>query len=216
MKKKLLTKLNTFFSKYELLKMKRKEVLMKSSERRIDYVYFLTKGYVRQCFIDEGEEVILNVFRPYSFFPMIFIMNEMPNTYNYRAITDIEVYRAPRKEVMKFVSENSDILFDLASRLGLGLNRMLALVTFLRLTEAKSRVFELLWLLATRFGAKSGKYYAIDFPLTHRDIASFTGLRRETVSREMSALERAKRLKIVKRRIWITKKERRSKLAKKP
>lgn len=214
MTKSVLAKLNAFFSKYEFMKMKRKEYLLRNTDTKIEYVYFLTKGYVRQCFSADGDEIIFNIYKPHAFFPIVFILNDLPNTFNYRALTDVEYYRAPRRDVVKFIQKNPDVLLDLTTRLGLGLNRLQTLITFLRLDEARSRVYGFLWLLATRFGSKNGNYFTLDFPMTHKEIASLTGLRRETVSREMSALEKSRKVKVNKRRIWVHKQEERSKLAK--
>lgn len=207
MTKSVKKKLTDFFGNYPLHKLKRKEFLLKSSQPKIDYIYFLTKGYVRQSYMNDEDIRMLNVFRPLSFFPIIFILNNIPNSYSYRAITDVEYHRAPRKDVMKFIQDNNDVLYDLTTRLGAGLNRMLTQMTFLHEDEAKARVYKFLHMLGTRFGTKNGKFFVIDFPITHREIASFTGLRRETVSREMSVLEKGRKLKIDKRRIWILDKQ---------
>lgn len=203
MTKSVSKKLNAFFSQYPLEKKRRKELLLRSTDSKVDYVYFLKKGYVRQGSKNGNDIKLVNMFKPLSFFPLIPILNNVPNTYGFRAVTDIEYHRAPRRDVLKFIQLNNDVLYDLTCRLGLGLNRLLTHMTFLYEDEARLRVRNFLWVFAARHGVKQGKYLVMGFPITHKEIASFTGLRRETVSREISALEKARKLKIVKRQLWV-------------
>ena len=68
---------------------------------------------------------------------------------------------------------------------------------------AYRKVESLLLYFAKKFGEKKGKDTIIDYPLTHREIASWIGSARETVSLEIEKLKKNGIITVTKRTILI-------------
>lgn len=159
----------------------------------ISGIYYVKTGFIQQ-FINtqDGEHITLHVFRPQSFFPIMLVLSDAPNKYDFRALTDAQVYKAPREEVMDFIRKEPDVLYDLAIRLSEGINGLLERFEHEKFRGAEHKVASLLLYLAQKYGEKkSDSSVTITIPLTHTDIASWVGTQRETVSRQIEKLEKS-------------------------
>lgn len=186
-------KVKKFFHQYQPVNFGKKELLIRYDEVKTDSIYFIEEGFVSQSIVtEEGEKMIANIFRPYSYFPMIHVLNNIPNRYEFRALSPVKVWKAPANEALSFVQKNTDVMYDLSRRFGLGIDRLMLMIKHLRFEQAHERIYGLMSLLGLRFGRSIKGYSVIDFPFTHKDIASYTGLTRETISREFSKLVKDK------------------------
>lgn len=150
-------------------------------------VFYLTKGYVKQYAISKkGDELVINVFKPVAFFPMSWAINETPNEYFYEAMTDVEVWRAPREDVVTFIKGNPDILYDLMSRVYKGVDGILTRMTYLMSGNAYARLITELVIYAKRFGNNENR---VEVHISEKDLGAQSGMTRETVSREMKLLK---------------------------
>ncbi len=186
------SKIHKFFGKYPKETHKRGTILISATDTPLG-VYLLSKGYVKQYSIStEGKIKAVNIFKAGSFFPMMWAFGGIPNEYYYEAMSEIVVQRAPRDNLLKFVKRNHVILEDLLKRLMAGVNGLIHLTESLMYDSARKKLVSFLLMLSKRFDRrvdKSGKV-TIDVPLTHHDIASFTGMIRETVSYDMKRLQK--------------------------
>lgn len=182
-------KLNTFFKQFKTKIFKKGEFLLRADENPA-HVFFLTKGEVKQYIISrKGEEVVLNIFKPISYFPVSIALIDKPNVYFYEAISECEVAIAPKKEVAAFLKIHADILFDLLTRMFSGIDGLLTRMIYLMSGSAYPRLIAELITLAKRFGDKDEKTGMVRIKLIEKDIAAQTGMTRETVSREMKMLK---------------------------
>lgn len=182
------TKLDTFFSKYQRQEYSSGEIIMRSNDK-VDYIFYLSSGEVKQYLIDEGEQINLHVFSKGSFFPMMLFISETENRYSFQAITDVVIYKAPAAEVLEFVKSNSDISFDLASRFAMGISKLLLKIEGLLYKGAYEKVISILIFLSEKFGKVNELgLTTIPLELTHSDIASWAGIQRETASRQLEIL----------------------------
>lgn len=182
-------KLGDFFAKYKQLFYKKGEIIIREDDEPAG-VYFLKSGYVRMGSIfANGEELTLNIFKPGSFFPMIWAIGEAKNSYFCQAMTEVKVYRAPRMEVIKFVKENPEVLYDLTRRILIGLDGMITNIQYLLFGNSCNRIAAAILLLAKRFGEKMNGKVMINFNLVHQDIAHLAGVTRETASIAIKQLE---------------------------
>lgn len=195
-----------FFSKYKSLYYKKGETIIRASDSP-QGVNFLVRGYARHYSINkEGQEFTLNIFKPGSYFPVVWAIGGEDNHYFYEAMTPIEIKRAPKKEVLAFIKENPGVLLELTKRLSSGINGLLVRMENLLLGDARQKVRSTLFLLAKRFGEKKGsEKIIIKLPITHQGIACLAGLSRETTSLEMKRLEREGLITKEKRYIIINK-----------
>jgi CRP-like cAMP-binding protein len=183
----ILKKLQLFFSAYKSREFKQGEMLITAYEDPKG-VFFLEEGTVKMYFISkDGEEVVLNIFKPFTFFPMSWAINSTPNTYFYEAITKAKTRFTRRTEVIKFLKENPDILYDLLSRVYNGTDGILERMSYLMTGNGYSRLVTELIILAKRFGMKKGR--KIKIIIAEKDLAADTGMTRETISRELKKLK---------------------------
>jgi CRP/FNR family transcriptional regulator len=182
-----------FFAKYRPLYYKKGETILRAFDdpRGVNYI---VRGYVKLYFLNQdGQEFTFNIFKPGSYFPIIWAMGGRDNYYYYEAMTPTEIRRAPKEAILKFIQEDPTILYELTKRLISGLEGLLIRMEHVLYGDANQKIKSTLYLLAKRFGTKNGgnrKYTRIDLPITHQGIASLVGLSRETTSLEMKKLER--------------------------
>jgi CRP-like cAMP-binding protein len=183
--------INKFFTKYTPLRFKKGDTIIQAEDDPSG-VYFLLEGHVKMNSIFEnGSELTLNIFKPGTFFPMTWVIGDLKNTYFFQAMDNVSVYKAPKKEVVDFIRENPDILYDLTKRILIGMDGLIYNTQHLLFTGAKERVVTALLISAKRFGKTNGNgHITIDLRLTHQDIANMAGLTRETTSNVISQLEK--------------------------
>ena len=152
MREDLDKKLLTYFSGSSFLKYKRGEILINAGDEPsgVDY---LNSGYVKMDSIFEnGSELTLNIFKPGSFFPMMWALGEARNTYFYQTMSRVSVYRTPKEEVLRFLKEDPEVLYDLTKRVLIGLDGLLTSAQHLLYGNSYNRVASALLISAKRFG----------------------------------------------------------------
>jgi len=191
MKVSVTTKVFGFFKQYKPQYYRKGETIIRAHDEPTG-VNYIVRGYVKLYSISpEGQEFTLNIFRPGSYFPIMWALGGENNHYYYEAVTPTEIRRAPKKEVLNFINENPGVLLELTKRLISGLEGILIRMEHLILGDAKQKVSSTVFLLAKRFGEKNGKgKITIRLPITHQGIANLAGISRETTSLEMKRLER--------------------------
>jgi CRP-like cAMP-binding protein len=180
-------KIETFFELYPKQQFPKGHVLVHAGENPPG-VFYLVKGSVREYDIaNNGEEVVVNVFNPRAFFPMSYVVNRTPNEYFFEATKDITIRQAPIDASLNFLTTNPDVLFDLLSRVFSGTDGVLRRLAHLMGGTAMSRlIFELI-ISCRRVGkASNGEYRVM---LKETELATRTGLTRETVNRQLRILK---------------------------
>lgn len=182
-------KLNLFFSQFKDKAYKKREILVRAGDEPTG-LFFLKNGVVRQYTITpEGEELNLNTFKAASMFPVGWIVNDASGQYFFEALSDCEVYIAPKSDALKFLKSEPGVLFDLVQRIYRGLDGYFVKIEQSMTGSAQSKLIIELIVLARRFGKKLNKSTRIELKLTERDLGSQSGIARETVSREMKKLK---------------------------
>jgi len=177
-----------FFAQFQLRQYKQGEMLIRADDDP-QGIFCLTKGYVRQYIISKtGEELTLHILQPISYFPMVWAFNNTPNAYYYEALTPIEIGRAPRDQVLEFIKDKPELVFELMSELLKRYEESLTRIEHLVFSDAYRRVISVLLYIAKYFGKESGNEIIVNHRFTHQDISSLVGVARETVSIEMGKL----------------------------
>lgn len=190
MDKAVTGKVAEFFGKYPLKKYAKGQILIHGGDEP-EHIYYLLSGRVRQYDISyRGDEIALNIFQPPAFFPMSWAVNRAPNRYFFETLTDVELHQAPPDQVVDFIKSESDVMFDLLRRVYNGTDGMLLRLAHLMRGDAKSHLMLELMIEQHRFGEarRDGTYF---IPVNENDLATRTGLSRETVSRQMHKLKAA-------------------------
>lgn len=186
---KVTNKLEQFFTKFKHQAYKKDEILIRADDVP-QGVFYLKNGVVRQYSISkDGEEQTLNLYKPISFFPLMWAINETPNTFYFEAAVDVEVHRAPKDEVIEFLKREPEVMYDLITRLYKGMHGLLTRIEYLQSGDAYTKVIYALLNASYRFGEQK-ENAEVKISITHREISALTGLTKETVSRECTRLEK--------------------------
>ncbi len=182
-------KLHSFFTNHTLLKYKKRDMILRANDTPSS-VFLIQQGYIRVYRISEqGEELTLTILRPGDFFPLTYGLYTTPNSYYLEALTALEFWRAPKDRFMEFTRNNIDVYFELTNKILIRLDGVLSRMEYLIFSNAYTKIAATLLICAKRFGDEQGENIVLKVPLTHKDIASFVGITRETTSLEMKKLE---------------------------
>ena len=196
-------KIEIFFSQFPLTKFKKGEAML-SAGSDPGGVFFLQNGFVRQfLFTLDGSELTLHFFKSGSFFPLFWAINNLPNRFDYQAITDTEVRIAPKDKFIDLIKNDSEILLNLTGRLLFGLDGLLTRVESLASRNARQRTIGIIHFLGKHFGNQKGNCLNLTYPFTHEDISNLTGLTRETTSREIEHLSKTGLITVKNRLIFV-------------
>ncbi|HVZ58977.1 MAG TPA: Crp/Fnr family transcriptional regulator [Patescibacteria group bacterium] len=191
------SKLDTFFNQHHKHSYKKGELLIRAGDEPQGIMY-LVNGRVKVYTISrKGEEVIVNIFKEGSFFPMSWALDSLPNRYFFEALTPVEVWRAPKQDVIDFLHREPEVLFDLLTRVYSGMEGVLLRMAYLMGEDAYTRLVSELLITAKRFGQKNSDQ-TLTLELSEKDLAAQTGMTRETVSREMKKLKQKKLINLKK------------------
>lgn len=181
-------RLEDFFAHYTAIEYKRGEVILRAEDIPFG-VYYLYRGYVRQYLLaPSGETFIVHIYKPGSFFPLTWVLNDTPNIYHFESMTPARVVRAPKEAFVSLLKEHPDALLYATQRLASGLSGFVSRVAQLVLDDAYTKTILLLLYYAENFGETMEEGIALRIPLTHREIASWIGTTRETASIQMEKL----------------------------
>lgn len=180
----------TFYKKFKTRYYKKGEMLIRADDDP-QGIFYLKKGYIRQYTISKtGFELTLHILRPISYFPIVWAVNGTPNIYYFEALTPVEVGRAPRDEVVNFISDKPDIIFELLSELIERYAESLTRIEHLVFSDAYRRVISVLLYIVKHFGKKTDNGIIVNHRFTQQDIATLVGVARETASNEIARLKK--------------------------
>jgi CRP-like cAMP-binding protein len=199
---KVSAKIEKFFSSYPLQEFKKGDILIRAYDSPKG-IFYLIDGTVKMYSISKnGDEFVLTIFKPVSFFPMSHAVNEGENLYFYETVKSVKARIAPMAKVTEFVKTNPDVLFDLLQRVYKGMDGMLLKMVYATTEDANSRLIAELLTKAKRFGKEKDGVYELD--ISERDLATEVGLARETVSREIKELKIKNLITIKNKKLIIT------------
>lgn len=169
-----------------------------------EHIFYLTKGKVRKYDVSyRGDELIVNVFKPGSFFPMSWTLTHNENKFFYKTEEESEFYLVPADKALEFLETNPDVMLDLLNRLYRGMEGVLGRLVHLMAGSAKNRLAYELLVECRRFGEKDTQG-AYTIKISETDLAARSGLTRETVSREVQKLKDKKLLSMDNKALVLT------------
>ncbi len=181
-------KIESFFTKFKHQVYKKGEILVRADEDPSG-IFYLKDGIVREYAISKnGDEIVVNIFKPYSFFPMSWAINNTKNRYFFEAVTPVEVWKASKEKAVEFIKQEPEVLYNLLSRVYSGTDGLLTRMSYLMSGNAYTRLIAELLIHAKRFGIKE-KDASVRLTLSERELATQSGMTRETISREIKILK---------------------------
>ncbi|HUD03656.1 MAG TPA: Crp/Fnr family transcriptional regulator [Patescibacteria group bacterium] len=155
--------------------------------------YLIKSGVIKVFDIGtNGDEKIVALSAPGEFIPPAWVFNKSPvSLYNYEAFGNCTLYILDREVVHETIKNDDDLarkMFDQYIGLYTGAVQQ---VNALEQSKGADKVLYILQYLILRFGSRvSNDAKTIMLRLTHQDIASMTGLTRETTSVELNRLKK--------------------------
>lgn len=190
MENQIKKRIETFFIQFPEHQFAKGNIIL-HPEQHVTGASYLKSGYVRSYGISpQGIEITIHIFSPGAYFPMINILNDLPNRYYYEAMTDVTIQTAPKEQMRTFLKEEPEVLFELTSRILAGLDKMTLRIEHLAFAKAYNRLVSVLLYLVRHFGEEKDGKVELKEKFTHRDIASLAGMTRETASREWEKLQK--------------------------
>ncbi|MFW5703647.1 MAG: Crp/Fnr family transcriptional regulator [Patescibacteria group bacterium] len=181
-------KLLRYFKQYPLTKYKKGSIIYRPDEP-IEHIAFVKKGYVRLYVVNsDGDERTLNLFKPIFFLTLLFAITNTSNHYYMEAVTDVYLWKAPKKRTIEFIRQDSVLLFELVTRIMDGLKKVLSNLEHMTTGDSHKKICGLLVSFATEYGVTADNGITIELQTTHNLIASLTGLTRETVTTRIDKL----------------------------
>jgi CRP/FNR family transcriptional regulator len=189
-------KLNNFFADYPKLKYGRGHVVIPAYSLPAG-VYLVKKGHVKQYILNtEGRELVVNIYKKGSFFPMVWAMTETINKYFFEVIDEAEVNRAPKDKMVQFLKREPAVMFDLLERLYTGIDGLLEQTAQNVMGSSKQKVVASLLLMGRRFGEQRGNKIMLKRYFSHKVWGQMSGTSREEVTRILADLRKIKMIDI--------------------
>ena len=181
--------LEGFFSKFELIKYKKGQVLFRPGEN-LNTAYIEKSGFLRAYIVMDGKEVSLPSLKPLFFCAGLNGLHKKTNKYFVEAITSVELWAVPMEEFVKFIEKDEKILNEVNKKLIDDLSDLSANWQQLVGGDANSKVAGLICMIAKDVGEEKGKEILINSNTPHRVLASMAGLTRETVTLQILKLQK--------------------------
>ena len=131
---------------------------------------------------------------------MLFIAKSQ-NRFYFETLTSVSLKAVNPQKVINFLKSEPDVLYDLTKRLSLGLNGMVNRLENTLGNDVRKRLLSLLAHFVKNFAREGKRGYSIQIPFTHKDLANWLGVSRETISRQMKSFERQNLISYNKRKI---------------
>lgn len=194
--------MNTRLHKNEEIIYVKKDEIIFSEIDKLEYVYYVLDGVVKVIkYTEEGKEKIIDILGKDDFLAVTLMM-ENKKVYGLSgiAINDCKLLKISVKNMFEAL-ENPDILkqyMDFSFKKTLHFKNYIALSI-----DSDERVLLVLKELYGRFGSIENGDKVINLPISKSDLANFIGLRRETLSRKLSALKKEGIIDIDKNKIYL-------------
>ena len=185
--------IQSFYAQYSRRFFDKGQLIVLPSDDEVPPISYLEQGQVIQYDITRaGKKVIVNIFKPGAFFPVVSAVKSSLNHYYFEAATGSFVRQAPHQDVAALLQREPAATYDLLARVCSGIDGVLGKLALLLGETADARLLYELVIAAERFGIMTADGTRID--ITEQDLSQQTGLARETVSRELKKLKTSGRV----------------------
>ncbi len=184
--------------------MKNQVILLEEDEP--SYFYFIVSGKVKVIrYTDAGKELMLAIHKRYDYFGEMAILDGKTSPATIIAMEDCMVGFITKSNFIKFIMSNEKSLQQLITLLCARLRESWGMLNILGFAEAGEKVRAALKVFARKFGAQDNNGTIISIKLTHKDIANFAAVSRETASRIISSLMKSGEIELVSNKYFLLK-----------
>ena len=179
-------------------------ILMEDDSKSFMYVIFSGKIKVVRISPD-GKEQILVIRKRGDFFGEMTLLDGKSQPATVVAMEDAAVGLILKSDFEQYFMKDPMVLKQIISLLCERLRESWAMLRLLSLPDAESRVRAVLAHISSIYGISDIRGVMIPFKITHKEIADFAALTRETVSRLLAKLSQAGEIEINGRKTIILK-----------
>ena len=161
---------------------KNKIILMEEDTANYMYIIFSGKVKVIQLSTD-GREKILTYHKKGDFFGEMALIDGKTSPATIMAVEDTDIGLITKADFETYILKSEKVLRELTTMLCTRLRESWLMIRVLSFADAEQRVRATLKLLSTQYGVNDSQGTIITLKLTHRDIASYSSVSRETATR---------------------------------
>jgi CRP/FNR family cyclic AMP-dependent transcriptional regulator len=180
----------SFVKKYPLRLYRKGQMVLFQGESP-HYAYVIQRGIVKAYNIDyDGKEQFIILEQAGNVFPKLWIWGKDTTTpFYFESLTDCYLYTIPRHSYTTFMKSDPVYMQIELDRALTDLKTSALRLNAALYTKASDKVAHILnYLVQTHASPIQGNMVTINIKLTHQDLASLSGLTRETVSVELNKL----------------------------
>jgi len=154
-----------------------------------NYLYFVYSGKVKVVQLRaDGKERMIAIHRRGDFFGEMAVLDGMTAPATVIAIEDTRVGFISREDFEKYLLKNTKVMMEIIAMLCARLRQAWLMLKVLSFADAEERVRNILKIMGDQFGIRDQRGKIINLRLTHKDIAEFASISRETVTRIIKKL----------------------------
>jgi len=171
-----------------------------------NYMYIIVSGKVRVVQLSqEGRERILAIHKRGDYFGELALFDGKTSPATVIAMEESEIGLLSKKDFDLLVLKNEKILYQLLNALCMRLRESWLMLKMMSFADAEERVRAVLKNMSRLYGVKDQRGVLVSLKLTHRDIANYASVSRETVTRLMNRLSREGEIEILDKRYILIK-----------
>ncbi len=164
------------------------------------YYFQIMEGEIKVfCMNEDGKEHIQGIFKSGNSFGEPPLLIDKPYPTSAKAITDSIIVRLPKDRFMSLLHDYPHICKELLTAFALRIYNKSISAQILTSHTPCEKIISFL----TRFKEENHFEEMVQIPYTRQQIADFTGLRVETVIRNLSKLSMENKIKIINHKLYF-------------
>ena len=171
-----------------------------------NYMYILVTGKVRVVQLSsDGKERILAIHKRGDYFGELALFDGKTAPATVIAMEESEIGLLSKCDFDMLVLNNERILFQFLSALCKRLRESWQMLKMMSFADAEERVRSVLKNMGKLYGVKDQRGVLVSLKLTHKDIANYASVSRETVTRFMNRFSREGEIEILDKKYILIK-----------
>jgi len=184
---------------------KRNAIILMEDDSK-NFMYIIFSGKIKVVRVNQdGKEQILVIRKRGDFFGELTLLDGKSQPATIVAMDDTTVGLISKSDFDEYFMKDISVLKEIVAMLCERLRESWVMLRLLSLPDAETRVRAVLAHISSIYGIRDARGMMIPFKLTHKEIADFAALTRETVSRLMGRLVQSGEIEVIGTRTIILK-----------
>jgi CRP/FNR family cyclic AMP-dependent transcriptional regulator len=170
------------------------------------YMYIIFSGKVKVVQVsDEGKERILAIHKRNEFFGELAMFDGKTSPATVIAMEETTIGLLSKENFERFVLKNEKLLYQFIAMLCSRLRESWQMLKIMSFADAEERVRAVIKNMIKLYGVKDQRGVLVTLKLTHREIANYASVSRETVSRLLKRLTNEGEIEVLDRKYLLIK-----------